>query len=55
VHEGKIIVLERAVPALALVRRRQAAQPLRLEDAEDGVAIELGQEVRDHKREVIEG
>jgi hypothetical protein len=38
VHEAEVILLERAAPALALLRRRQAAEPLRLEDAVDGIA-----------------
>ena len=34
--------------------RRQASQPVGLEDAVDRIAVEMRQEVRDHKREIIE-
>ena len=54
VHEAEIVVLERAALALALLRRRQAAQALGLEDAVDGIAVEMRQEVGDHEGEVIE-
>ena len=54
VHEAEVIVLERAALALALLRRRQAAQPFSLEDAVDRIAVEMRQEVRDHEGEVIE-
>ena len=36
------------------LRRRQAAQALGLEDAVDGVAVEVRQEVGDHEGEVVE-
>ena len=40
--------------ALALLRRRQAAQPFGLEDAVDRIAVEMRQEVRDDEGEIIE-
>ena len=45
VHEAEIVVLEGAALALALLRRRQAAEPLGLEDAVDRVAVQMRQEV----------
>ena len=54
VHEAELVLLERAALALALLRRRQAAQALGLEDAVDGIAVEMRQEVRDHEGEVVE-
>ena len=54
VHEAEVVVLERAALALALLRRRQAAQPFGLEDAVDGIAVEMRQEVGDHEGQVIE-
>jgi hypothetical protein len=36
------------------VSGQQVAQPLRFEDAVDGVSIEMRQEVRDHEGEIIE-
>jgi hypothetical protein len=53
VHETKIVVLERAHLALALLRRRQAAQTLSLEDVVDGILVEMRQEVGDHKGEIM--
>ena len=55
VDEAEIIVLERADFALALLRGRQAAEPLRLEDAVDGIAVEMRQEVRDDEGQIVEG
>ena len=54
VHEAEIVVLERAALALALLRRRQAAEPLRLEDAVDRIAVEMRQEVRDDEGQIVE-
>ena len=54
VDEAEIVVLERAALALALLRRRQAAQPLSLEDAVDRIAVEMRQEVRDDEGQIIE-
>jgi hypothetical protein len=54
VHEAKVIILERAAPALSLLRRRQTAEPLSLEDAVDRIPVEMRQEVRDHEGEIIE-
>ena len=55
VHEAEIVVLERAALALALLRRRQAAQAFGLEDAVDGIAVEMRQEVRDDEGQIVEG
>ena len=54
-NEGEVVVLERAALPLALVSRWQAVQPFGLEDAVDGIAVQVRQEVRHHKGEVIEG
>ena len=54
VHEAEIVVLERAALALALLRRRQAAEAFSLEDAVDGIAVEMRQEVRDDEGEIVE-
>ena len=40
--EAKIIVFERADLAFALLRRRQTAQTLSLEDAVDRIPVEIG-------------
>ena len=42
VDEAEIVVLEGAAPALALLRRRQAAQPFGLEDAIDASRLRCG-------------
>ena len=39
---------------IALRRRRQTAQTLSLEDAIDGIAVEMRQEVRDDEGQIIE-
>ena len=54
VHEAEIVVLERAALALALLRGRQAAEALSLEDAVDGIAVEMRQEVRDDEGQIVE-
>jgi hypothetical protein len=54
VHEAEVILLERAAPTLALMGWRKAPQPFGFEDAVDGIPVEMRQEVRDHKGEVIE-
>ena len=54
-QEAEVVVLEAAGLALGLLGGRQAVQPLGLEDAGDGVAVQVGQDVGDHEGEVIEG
>jgi hypothetical protein len=53
-HEAEVIRLEAAMRSAGAIRRRQAAQALGFQDAVDRVAIEMRQEVRDHKGEVIQ-
>jgi hypothetical protein len=55
VEEAEVVLLERAALPPTLVSRRQAVQALGLENAVDGIAVEVRQEVRDHEGEVIEG
>jgi transposase len=52
--EAEIVVLERAALPFALLRRRQTAQAFGFEDAVDGIAVEMGQEVRDDEGQIIE-
>lgn len=52
--EANIIVLERAALAVALMSGRQAAQPIGLDHGVDRIVIEMRQDIRDHKREIIE-
>ena len=54
VDEAEIIVLEGAALPLALLRRRQTAEPLSLEDAVDRIAVEMRQEVRDDEGQIVE-
>ena len=54
VDEAKVVVLERAALALALLRRRQTAQAFGFEDAIDRIAVEMRQEVRDDEGQIIE-
>ena len=54
VDEAEIVVLERAALPLVLLRRRQTAEPLSLEDAVDRIAVEMRQEVRDDEGEIVE-
>src|SRR5215203_2823780 len=51
VHETEIVVLEGAALPLAVEGWRQAPQPVGLENAVDRVAVEMRQEVTDHKGE----
>src|SRR5215213_3099281 len=55
VHEAEVVVLEGPALPFALLCRRQAAEPLRLEDAVDRIAVEMRQEVRDDEGQIIEG
>src|SRR4029453_7111655 len=55
VHETKIVRLEAAMRSAGAISRWQAAQALSFQDAVDRVAIEMRQEVADHKGEVIQG
>nr|WP_201864160.1 hypothetical protein [Microvirga soli] len=43
-HEAEVVVPERAALALALLRRRQAAQTRSLADAVDGIVVEMRQD-----------
>jgi hypothetical protein len=54
VHEAEIILLEGASLPFSLLRRWQPPQAFGLEDAIDGIAVEMRQEMRDHEGEVIE-
>src|SRR5690349_10639606 len=56
-HEAEVIVLEGALAFGGLRRCWLGAtvQPFGLEDAPDAVAVEMRQEVRNDKRQVIEG
>src|SRR5918997_1452396 len=54
VDEAEIILLERADLTPALLRRWQPPEAFSLEDAVDGIAVEMRQEVRDDEGEVIE-
>ena len=51
--EAEVVVLDRAAPTLALLRRGQAAQPFGFENAVDRIAVEMRQEVRDHEGQII--
>src|SRR5215212_6693734 len=57
VDEAEAVVLELAVAPFRPLRRRRRppAQALGAEDAPDAVAVEVRQEVVDHKGEVVEG
>ena len=55
VNEAEIVILESAALPFALLRRRQAAQAFRPEDAINGIAIEMRQEVRDDEGQIVEG
>src|SRR3954447_15447632 len=53
-HKAEIIGLERTIRLTRPAWPRQAAQALGFQDAVDRVAIEVRQEVADHKGEVIQ-
>jgi hypothetical protein len=55
VYEADVVVLERAALTFALLRWRQTAETLSLEDAVDRIAAEMRQEVADHKGQIVEG
>ncbi len=54
-QEADLVFLERAVWFAGRVCRWEAVETLGLEDAVDGIAVEVGQEVGDHEGEVVEG
>ena len=54
VDEAEIVILEFAALPFVLLRRRQAAQAFRFEDAIDGIAVEMRQEVRDDEGQIVE-
>src|SRR4051812_3326638 len=54
-HEAEIVVLEGPVRLAGAAWPRQAAQALGFQDAVDRVTVQMRQEVRDHKGEVIQG
>src|SRR5215203_4627716 len=53
-HEAEIVVLEGPVRLAGAACGRQTAQALGFQDAVDRVAIEMRQEVGDHKGEIIQ-
>src|SRR5215213_2230879 len=53
-HKAEIIGLERTIRLTRSAWLRQAAQALGFQDAVDRVAVEVGQEVGDHKAQVIQ-
>src|SRR5829696_4859269 len=53
-HKAEIIGLERTIRLPRSAWPRQAAQALGFQDAVDRVAVEVGQEVGDHKGQVIQ-
>src|SRR5215218_10443027 len=53
-HKAEIIGLERTIRLTRSAWLRQAAQALGFQDAVDRVAVEVGQEVGDHKGQVIQ-
>ena len=54
-HEADLVVLEGAVRLAGLLGWRQAVEPLRLEDAIDGVPVQVWQEVADDEGQRVEG
>jgi hypothetical protein len=55
VHEAEIVRLEAALRSAGAISWREATQALGFQDAVDRVAIEIRQEMSDHKGEVIQG
>src|SRR5918912_814322 len=55
VHEAEIVRLEAAMRSAGAISWREAAQALGFQDAVDCITVEMGQEVGDHKGEVIQG
>ncbi len=55
VHEADFVVLEGAVRLAGPLGRRQPVQALRLEDAIDGVPVQVRQEVADDEGQRVEG
>src|SRR5215213_1137372 len=53
-HKAEIIGLERTIRLTRSAWLRQAAQALGFQDAVDRVAVEVGQEMGDHKGQVIQ-
>src|SRR5437870_13746922 len=53
-HKAKIVLLEAAVRSAGAISRREAAQALGFQDAVDRIAIEMRQEMSDHKGQVIQ-
>ena len=55
VHKADLVLLEGAVRFAGAISGRQAVEAFGLEDAVDRIAVQMRQEVRDDKGEVIEG
>jgi hypothetical protein len=53
-HEAEIVRLEAAMRSAGAISQREAAQTLGFQDAVDRIAIEMRQEVADHKGEAIQ-
>src|SRR4028119_1779720 len=54
VHEAEIILLEGSMGLARPALGGKAVEPLGLEDAVDGIPVQVRQEVGDHKGEIIE-
>ena len=53
-HEADLVVLERTVRFARALGRRQAVEAFSLEDAVDGVPVQMRQEVRENEGEIVE-
>jgi len=54
VHEADLIVLEVSMGAAGAISRREAVEAFRLENAVDGIPVQMRQEMGDDEGEVVE-
>ena len=54
VHKAEVVLFEGAVRLAGLISRRETVEPFRLEDAVDGIPVQVRQEVGDDEGEIVE-